>query len=179
MTLSNTSLSADENNRAIALLKSAIQQWRDRKVEKARNRKLLRDAESARKRRADARSLESASRAVLRDRLFEEHHRRNHALDTAVKRGLRDKRLEQLLGRARELANFWLAMEIAAIHTKGAVTPSDAKIAGAYIKLTGDKSFNRHKARSKRLIVLQLERPGQPWDKLSCGSPSKERKKLA
>ena len=155
----------DERMRKLKLLPllyyDHIKRRQERKSERLKAKKRLRDAERMKVNRADKKAKKERKAADDVSRLITAKDERLRLLQSAVLRPKGDKRIQQLVGREEEIAAFWQASELA-LRQFGAKT-SDAQIAGFYRRLTGNIAFNRHQSRSRRAIIRHLEKNGGPW----------------
>lgn len=88
--------------------------------------------------------------AAQRERLLRRH----------IDMRLPSRILEQLDERHAEITLWWRAARLAEIRVGGPAP--DAKVAEEFERLGGGRA-NRHQARSRRLLIQRLERPGEPW----------------
>lgn len=106
------------------------------------------------------------TRASLAGKLKEGMKRRERVIARFAHGKIRSKRAEQLRGREREIAVFWLATEVAKMD--GSV--SDASVASIFSRLPGGFAITRHQSRSRRLLIRDLERPNEPWHQFAAHS---------
>ncbi|CAO4136341.1 hypothetical protein [Methylorubrum extorquens] len=108
-----------------------------------------------------AREQRAAKRAAPAQRIEAEGRERLKALKLAVRNRRGDKLLEQLVCREEELAEFWVAMKLAALETYPRA-PTDAEV-GALFESRRDKPCNKNQARARRKLVAALEQHRWVW----------------
>ena len=111
------------------------------------------------RRRALENEERKAARAAKRDApahaIEEEGRRRLRLLELALRYQRGDKLLEQLVGRAEELTDFWVASKLAALASPlGRASDRDV---GEHFSRRAGKPCNKDQARTRRKLVDQLE----------------------
>jgi hypothetical protein len=117
-----------------------------------------------------ARERRAAKRGAPARRIEAEGQERLKALRLAVRGRRGDKLLEQLVCREEELAEFWVTMKLAALktHPRG---PTDAEV-GALFESRRNMPCNKHQARTRRKLVVALEKHRWVWLKFVPTGPT-------
>ncbi|CAO4165091.1 hypothetical protein [Methylorubrum extorquens] len=116
-----------------------------------------------------AREQRAAKRAAPAQRIEAEGRERLKALKLAVRNRRGDKLLEQLVCREEELAEFWVAMKLAALESHPRA-PTDAEV-GALFKSRRGVLCNKNQARTRRKLVAALEQHRWVWLKFVTLGP--------
>lgn len=91
-----------------------------------------------------------------------EAEKRLKSLHVAIKYRRGDKQLEQLVGREKEITEFWKAMKLAEL--KLGRQPKDSEIAETFAAIQGEPgSSNKDKARTRRKLIAELENKPLVW----------------